>query len=381
MSSVKISPSVLRGKLRVPLSKSAAHRALIASALAGGPHPLPPDEGPSEDLLATRGALRSILSAKAGKTARVDCRESGSTLRFLIPVAAALGVSAEFSGNGRLPERPLGIYAECLPKHGIKWESLGGLPLKIRGKLRPGVYSLPGNVSSQFVTGLLFALPLLPGGSRIELTSTLESSGYVELTLEILRDFGITAQRSETGWQIAGNQTYRPARYEIERDWSQAAFFLEAAALGGHLELEGLRAGSRQGDRAAQALFAGLGAKIRRGGGLLIADPASSSAGSSREIDAAQIPDLVPALAGAAALFEGHRTRIKNAARLRLKESDRLAAMADGLNRLGGIRETPDGLLIDGVKALSGGRACGCGDHRVVMALAVAALKSTGKPF
>ena len=393
MSRVKILPSVLRGRLEVPVSKSAAHRALICSALAGGGDPLPPGAELSDDLLATRNAVRALLSPHTGPAA-LDCGESGSTLRFLIPVAAALGRPAVFTGRGRLPRRPLGVYADCLPPHGVSLEGGGQpdglrpgdgprLPLTVSGRLAPGLFRLPGGVSSQFVTGLLFALPLLPGESEIVLTSPLESAPYAEMTARALRAFGVSVQQTPSGWRVPGGQRYRPAPgYRIERDWSQAAFFLAAGTLGGPVELEGLDPDSAQGDRAAEGLFRRLGARVEWSGGLLRAQaggPRALPPPAGTEIDASQIPDLVPALAAAAALLPGRRTRIVRAERLRLKESDRLAAMAEGLNRLGGrVRERPDGLEICGVPALSGGTARGYGDHRVVMALAVAALRSRG---
>ena len=379
MSEILIRPSALSGRLKVPLSKSAAHRALICSALAGEPRALPADETVSDDIRITAAAVSSLLSASG--EAAVDCGESGSTLRFLIPVAAALGVPAVFTGRGRLPSRPIGVYLDCLPEHGVRCRTEGGLPLEIGGKLEPGRFSLPGNVSSQFVSGLLLALPLLSGYSEIALTTPLESSGYADMTVQIMKEFGASAVRTKNGWSVPGNQRYRPnPKYEIERDWSQAAFFLAAGMFGGPVELCGLRPDSLQGDRAAAELFRRFGGKILWRDGVL-----TSSAGNPSRtpdgfmIDASQIPDLVPILAAAAALLPGKRTAVTRAGRLRLKESDRLSAMAEGLNRLGGrVREKPDGLVIDGVGSLKGGRAEGCNDHRVVMALAVAALRSKG---
>jgi 3-phosphoshikimate 1-carboxyvinyltransferase len=376
MSEVRLSPSVLRGRVQVPVSKSAAHRAMIAAFLAGSKDPLPAQEPVSEDLAATRAALSALNAAiHSGETAHIDCGESGSTLRFLIPIAAALGISAVFTGRGRLPQRPLGVYLECLPQHGAVCESSGGLPFTISGKLRPGIYSLPGNVSSQFITGLMFALPLLNGDSEILLTSPLESAGYAEMTVRTLAEYGITILPSKNGWKIAGRQKYHASRAEIERDWSQAAFFLAGGALGGHVELQGLIPNSTQGDRAAEELFRRFGAQITWNDGILTAEPGDLH---GIEIDASQIPDLVPVLAACAALANG-RTVIRNAARLRLKESDRLAAMADGLSALGAtITQTPDGLDILGTPRLHSGRAEGCNDHRVVMALAIAALRCDG---
>lgn len=375
MSNVLLTPGTLNGRILLPPSKSAAHRAVICSALANGGSLFSPGEQLSDDILATLRAMKAILQAHGSDPVPVDCGESGSTLRFLIPLAAALGLSAEFTGHGRLPERPLCVYTQCLPQHGVRCTTQGGLPLRIEGQLTPGRFVLPGNVSSQFITGLLLALPLLSEESEIVLSSPLESAGYVDMTLAMMREFGVTADPVANGWHIAGTQRYRARDYRVERDWSQAAFFLSAGALGGTLELEGLTPGSCQGDRAAEALFHALGAKTEWRDSVLHVSP-----GTRRgiEIDAAQIPDLVPALAATAALCEG-QTRIYNAERLRIKESDRLAAMANGLNCLGArVSERKDGLLIKGVPVLHGGKAEGCNDHRVVMALAVAALRADG---
>ncbi len=379
MSEVRILPSTLRGRVDVPVSKSAAHRALICSALAGDEISLPRGETVSNDLAATQKALAALLPAH-GAPVMLDCRESGSTLRFLIPIAAALGTEATFTGRGRLPERPLSVYLGCLPRHGVFCRTEGGLPLTVRGKLQPGRYEVPGSVSSQFVTGLLLALPLLDGDSSIRLTSPLESAAYADMTVQILRSFGVRAEKTAEGWNVPGNQHYLPnPAYQIERDWSQAAFFLAAGMLGGPVELGGLSPGFSQGDRKAEELFRRLGAKIEWNRGLLSVE-AGRIPETIPEIDASQIPDLVPILAAAAALIPGRRTVISHAARLRLKESDRLSAMAQGLNRLGGrVHERPDGLEIFGVDHLRGGKADGCNDHRVVMALSVAALKSAGE--
>ncbi len=379
MSTVRILPSALCGALTVPISKSAAHRAVLCAALAGQELPFPNDEAVSDDIAATREAAALLLDGKSSPVT-LDCRESGSTLRFLIPLSAALGREATFTGRGRLPQRPVGVYLDCLPPHGVHCETTSGLPLAVSGKLAPGEFRLPGNVSSQFVTGLLLALPLLGGDSRIVLTSPLESAAYVEMTVRTMRVFGVETEREETGWRVPGRQRYRPCPvFRIERDWSQAAFFLAAGMLGGPVELRGLDPSSPQGDRAAEELFRRFGAQLAWNGGVLTAR-AGRVPDAGAEIDASQIPDLVPVLAAAAALLPGRLTRITHAGRLRLKESDRLAAMTEGLNRLGGrVRELPDGLEITGVGRLRGGTAEGFGDHRVVMAFSVAALRSEGE--
>ena len=380
-----ISPSVIRGTLTPPPSKSAAHRLLIAAALAG--------EGRvrglslSADMEATLRAVRGLgVSVRLDGDAAcfapappssspsplpVDCGESGSTLRFLIPLYAARGIPAVFTGHGRLPERPLGVYADCLPPHGVTLSAASGLPLTVTGRLTGGDFALPGDVSSQFITGLLFALPLCREDSRIRLTTPLESAGYVDMTLQVLRQAGIRVEPLEDGWFIPGSQTYRPLDTAVESDWSQAAFLLAAGALGGEVTLTGLNPASAQGDREALSLFRRFGAAVEEAPGRIVCRKAPLH---GIDIDAAQIPDLVPVLAVTAALADGV-THITGAARLRLKESDRLAAVADGIRRLGGrVEEGPDSLTITGVSRLAGSRAEGYNDHRIVMALSMAAL-------
>lgn len=375
MSTVTVSPGSLHGRILLPPSKSAAHRAVICSALADGETVFSPGEQLSDDIAATVAAMERLTGKSDAQRLQIDCGESGSTLRFLVPVAAALGRNAVFTGHGRLPQRPLGVYTECLPLHGVHCKTEGGLPLEITGKLTAGEYVLPGNISSQFITGLLLALPLLEGDSDLLLSSPLESAGYVDMTLEILHKFGVTVQSRDNGWHVPGGQCYREQNYRVERDWSQAAFFLAAGAIGSTLALDGLNPKSCQGDRAAEELFRRFGAKTEWDGSILTVSPGRLR---GMEIDAAQIPDLVPALAATAALCEG-QTQIYNAQRLRIKESDRLAAMADGLNRLGAkVAETEDGLHITGVPALHGGTVQGYNDHRIVMALAIAALRADG---
>ncbi len=394
-------PGFSGGEITVPPSKSAAHRALLCAALSGGECVVSHVDS-SKDMEATLGAVEALGAGvswdRKGKKAlfhgfqpgwknggEIDCLESGSTLRFFIPIAAALGGEWRFTGKGRLPQRPLGAYEELLPAHGVKFDSQGGLPLRIAGKLLPGEYRLSGDVSSQFITGLLFSLPLLEGDSEIVLTSPLQSEGYVTLTLGVLRAFGVTAFRTDRGWKVPGGQRYAARDYTVEGDWSQAAFFLSMAALspaGAKVRLLGLDRDSLQGDKACVERFEGFGLRTRWDGAVLEAwNPKAGEdfAGlAGYTIDASQIPDMVPALAVCGALSRGE-TRIVNAGRLRLKESDRLAAMEEALNALGGrVQSTRDSLILQGVQELSGGTVQGCNDHRVVMALSAAALRCRG---
>ena len=391
------------GRVTLPPSKSVAHRAMLCAALSRGSCALSHMAG-SQDIDATARAIEALggevrleedrglcLVEGAGlgraQGGVIHCGESGSTLRFLIPIACALGGRWTFTGEGRLPQRPLDVYRELLPAHGVMYQDPGRefLPLTVEGRLEPGVFALPGNVSSQFITGLLLALPLLSGDSEIVLTTPLESEGYVNLTLQAMERFGVTACRTGRGWRVPGGQRYRPQDLAVEGDWSQAAFFLTMAALapgGERVELDGLSRDSLQGDKACVELFERFGLDLRWEGDLLLCgnpragEPFRGLRG--QVIDAAQIPDMVPALSVCAALSQGE-TAIVNAQRLRLKESDRLAAMEAALTALGGkILSREDGLVLQGVESLAGGRALGVNDHRVVMALAGAALGSRG---
>ena len=389
MECLVISPSPLSGTIKPPPSKSAAHRAIICAALSESTSVLSPYVY-SDDIDATMDAMRTFgaditqrdgriyvcaTGIKAISNAAIDCRESGSTLRFLIPIAAAAGGCFTFTGTGRLPLRPIGPYLECLAKAGISCESSGGLPLRINGKLLNGVFKMPGNVSSQFVTGLLLALPMLSGDSSIFLTTPLESGGYVDLTMDIMKRFGVSVSENTSGYSIKGGQSYSSCDLKIEGDWSQAAFWLAAGALGRSIRCEGLDLNSKQGDKSITDILLRFGAKISDSTEDISVSPDSLN---GIEIDVSQIPDLVPILAAVACMARG-RTVIKNASRLRLKESDRLHTAAVGLRAFGAqIEEQNDGLVIDG-GTLRGGEADGAGDHRIVMALSIAAAYCSDK--
>ncbi len=363
---VIITPGPLAGHVRAPASKSAAHRALICAALADAPTAIH-ISALNRDIEATiacltalgadirleADALRVSPIASAPARALLDCGESGSTLRFLLPVASALGAACRVVGHGRLPQRPNAPLTDALRAHGASLDS-DLLPMALSGRLRPGRFELPGDVSSQYVSGLLFALPLLDGDSTIALTTRLESAAYVDMTLAALARFGVIVEPTDVGWHIPGNQRYRsPGAYAVEGDWSAAAFWLAANAIGADVRVDGLSEATAQGDRAVASLL------------------------GRAEIDASGVPDLVPALAVAAAHRSG-RTVVTGAARLRLKESDRLESVARLLTALGhSCRVTADGLEIDGGAPEPCSEAIrtvdGANDHRVVMAAAVAA--------
>ena len=355
---IRITPGPLEGTITPPPSKSIAHRAILAAALAGGG--TISNLAASQDIEATRRCI-AALKAEGPDLPLLDCGESGSTLRFLIPLALVLRGDGIFTGRGRLMERPQKPYFDIFDEKGIFYEQKDGV-LTVRGHLEPGEYRLPGNVSSQFVTGLLYALPLLDGDSEIMLTSPLESRGYVDMTLEVLDRFGIQIEVLEDGYLVPGGQKYRPCDLEVEADWSQAAFWLAAGSLGNPVLTVGLSDQSTQGDRVIDEHFASFAWGTWR----------------TVEIDVSDCPDLLPPLAVMAAFHDG-ATRLINAARLRLKESDRLATVTKMLTALGGqVEEGPDWLAIPGTRFLRGGTVDGANDHRIVMAAAIAATRCTG---
>ncbi|MCI9268956.1 MAG: 3-phosphoshikimate 1-carboxyvinyltransferase [Lawsonibacter sp.] len=353
-----ITPGPLEGTVTPPPSKSQAHRAILAQLLAGGG--TVSNLETSQDIEATQRCA-AALKAQGTDLPLLDCGESGSTLRFLIPIALALRGGGRFTGRGRLMDRPQKPYFDIFDEKGIFYEQKDGA-LTVKGELKPGEYRLPGNVSSQFVTGLLYALPLLEGESRIVLTSPLESRGYVDMTLDVLDRFGVRVEVLEDGFLVPGDQVFQARDFTIEADWSQAAFWLAAGLLGNPVLTVGLSDQSTQGDRVIDEHFASF----------------AWGTGRRVEIDVSDCPDLLPPLAVMAAFHDG-TTRLTNAARLRLKESDRLATVTKMLTALGGqVEEGPDWLAIPGTRFLKGGTVDGANDHRIVMAAAIAATRCTG---
>ena len=354
--------------IRIIPSKSDAHRALICAALSKSNCEVI-CETTSKDIEATKACLTALREGEEV----MHCGESGSTLRFLLPVMAALGHKAAFYPEGRLPDRPLTPLYEELERHGCKLSPQGSVPFVLEGQLTPGEYHIPGNVSSQYISGLLFALPILAGDSKIRIDGTLESAGYVHMTQKVLRDFGIKIEEIDEGFLIPGGQVYQgPATYQVEGDWSNACFWLVAGALREEgIQVNGLDMNSLQGDKKIVDLLMEMGADVS-----IDAEGITVKGGSLHgiEIDASQIPDMVPILAVAALAAEG-TTEIKNAGRLRIKESDRLATVSQVLAGLGGeIEELPEGLIIKGGKPLTGGTADSHNDHRIAMMAAIASL-------
>lgn len=296
----------------------------------------------------------------------MDCGESGSTLRFLLPLAARLpqGSVACFRGGGRLPERPNTALTEAMRLHGAT-VSADYLPIEVSGPLKSGEYVLPGNVSSQFVTGLLMTLPALEGDSSIRFTTPVESAGYIDMTVSALNAFHVRVAQRSDGYDIPGGQIFHsPGVAYAEGDWSNAAFFLAARALGSEVRVDGLNGDSVQGDRAIAEILRRMSA------------PDGSL--TAQRVDASGIPDLVPILAVVATQAAGV-TEFVHAGRLRIKECDRLNAMRVCLNALGGeVEEKEDGLLVRGGRPLSGGEVDSFGDHRIVMSMAIAATVASG---
>lgn len=389
-------PGGLRGTLAVMPSKSASHRAVMMAAMALGETELHPLQL-SQDVRATLacagalgltrgasltpdGAFVRARIAGGGEAAQglrtLDCGESGSTLRFFIPLALDGRGPVRFIGHGRLMQRPLSVYKELFAPLGVRWAQDGDA-LTVEGKLQSGRYALRGNVSSQFITGLLLALPGLSGDSEIEITTPLESRAYVELTRRVQAAFGVASRWAGGRLIVPGGQrAVSPGALHVEGDWSHAAFYLTAAAIGGGtVRLTGLDPDSAQGDRAIVPILRGMGADIAWDGDALVAKP---SALRCAAVDCAQVPDLVPILAVAMAAAQGESV-IRGAARLRIKESDRLAAICRALCACGvQASETADGLRVVGGSRLRGARVDGCNDHRIVMAMAVASAFADG---
>ena len=386
MAAITLHPGRLIGELRVPPSKSVAHRAIICAALAKGESMVSPVDV-SDDMRATlacmtalgaywkreNDALRLSGQAFANKPCPdMDCLESGSTLRFVIPLSLALAKGGVFHTKGRLKERPLGPYEAIFQKQGISFEKTAD-GFCAKGILCAGQFDLPGDVSSQFVTGLLLALPLLQGDSQINITSPMESEGYVQLTLDVMNAYGVTVHKKDAcTFVVPGGQSYQPCNYTVEGDDTQAAVLLCAGALGSQVTLKGLSPASHQGDRAVAGILEQMGASV------CVSDSAFTVKPGPLQgivIDGGQIPDTLPMLALTMCLSEGE-SRIENAGRLRHKECDRLFATVRELTKLGAdITSQGDTILIHGQESLTGDVSVSSyDDHRMAMMLSIAAL-------
>ena len=372
---VKIEQSKPIGIVKAPPSKSMAHRLLICAGLASGKSRIT-GIAPSQDVLATIDCLRAIgaqchyegdVVEIEGVDARrmqindtLPCRECGSTLRFFIPIALLSSDTARFTGSERLMERPLGVYEQICRERGLRYEREGNT-LSVQGRLPSGVYEVAGNISSQFISGLLFALPLLEGDSEIHLMGGVESRAYIDLTLSAMSQFGVTAEWSAKDVLfVKGGQRYCPREAVVEGEYSNAAFLEALNLVGGDVRVEGLSPESLQGDRVYLRYFREL-------------------AEGFAALDVAECPDLAPILMAVAA--ECHGARLTGTARLRLKESDRGVVMAEELARLGAKVEVGEREITVHPSELFAPREClsGHNDHRIVMALSVLLVRYGGE--
>lgn len=390
MVSLKIDPIKLKGEVKIPPSKSMAHRAVICAALSSGVSKIENIDY-SEDIIATIEGMKTLGAVinkydnyievqgmfnegnKRESLRTIDCNESGSTLRFLVPISLLFNGITRFIGKGNLGKRPLTTYYNIFEKQGIKYTAEdGNLNLVVDGLIKSGNFEVEGNVSSQFITGLMFTLPLLDGDSKIIITTEMESKGYIDLTLSAMKDFGIEIiNNNYKEFIIKGNQNYNARNYRVEGDYSQAAFFLSADALGSEVVLKDLDLNSLQGDKEVIEILERMNVEIiPREDGII-----GKAKGDLKAtvIDGSQCPDIIPVLAVVSALSPG-TTEIINSSRLRIKECDRLKAISTELIKLGAkIKETDDGLIIDGVKEFLGGvEVWSWNDHRIAMSLAIA---------
>ena len=353
------------GSVKAPPSKSIAHRMLICAALSSGSEISNIEY--SEDVNATLSCLEALgANVERGKNrvlaggldvshikdgTVLDCNESGSTLRFMIPICLLSGKEITLKGSKRLFERPLGIYEDICRSQGIVFNK-GADSLTLCGTLKPGDFSVPGNISSQFVSGLLFALPLLKGDSRITLTGSIESRSYIMLTLKALSDFGVKAEFSKNAISINGFQKYSSESLSVEGDFSNAAFLDALGLIGGNVEVTGLSDGSAQGDRVYKEMFSDL-------------------KNGRKKFDLSDCPDLAPIMFALAAVFGG--AEFSGTERLKIKESDRAQAMKEELLKFGIQTE-----VFENTVSVKGGRLktpdavlSSHNDHRIVMALTV----------
>lgn len=367
-----IEPGRLSGSVTPPPSKSFLHRYILSCALATGESVIE-NVALSEDIRATLRCVSALgarwrledgvlhISGMGGDyrgapMPRFDCGGSGTTLRFMIPVASVLCGGGVFTGGGRLLRRPLRPYFDIFDSAGISY-SLSEAELRVEGTLGAGEYFLPGNVSSQFFSGLMFAMALCAGHSHVASRGALESAAYAEMTCEALRLAGIDAHAEDSGFHVAGGR-FGQRRYTVEADWSQAAFWIAANAIGNDIDINGLSETSVQGDRRIMELSR-----------LLMQD-------GGKEIDMSQCPDLLPPAALIAAFAPGN-CRFTGCERLRYKESDRISSVCGALRTLGAdITERADGLTVIGRRVLPGGATVDCrNDHRIAMMASVAALR------
>ena len=384
---VRIKPGLLKGDLIVPPSKSLSHRAIIAAGLAKGKSIIS-NVLFSKDILATISAIEalgakveklkdSLIIEGSGKLKRIndviDSNESGSTVRFMIPIALTVDEPITFVGKNNLVNRPLDAFLNIFDEQNIKYEKEENtyLPLKVYNGIKPGIFKIKGDISSQFITGLLYALPLLDGDSKIIITSNLESKGYIDLTIDMLKNFKIEIINNDyKEFIIKGNQEYKPFNYQVEGDYSQSAFFLVADILGSDINLLAMNPNSHQGDMKIIDDIKAFGGNIVFENNILKAYKTDTFGAT---IDFSQSPDLGPALAVLASISKG-KTEFINAGRLRIKECDRISCVKTELEKLGAkIKEYPSSMEFEGINEFKGGILDSHNDHRLRMSFAVLA--------
>lgn len=379
---IKINSAKIAGEIEAISSKSYAHRALICAALADKTSQIVCNTI-SDDITATVSCLNSlganiIYENKVFKVTpikfendlkKLDCGESGSTLRFLIPIICAFGFQAQITMHGRLPNRPLSPLKEILEENGCKLLKKDNI-LYISGKLKPNTYEIDGSVSSQFISGLLFAATILKSKLKIVVKGKFESKSYVDLTLNVLEKFGVTYIENDNTYELKNN-CYKPANANVEGDWSNAAFWLCAGGLlEKGLKVRGLNLNSVQGDKKIIDLLEKFGADVKVSDNEIFVKKSNLK---GIVIDASNIPDLVPILCVFACCCDGE-TVITNASRLRIKESDRIKTTIEMINNLGGnAKETTDGIVVKNSE-LTGGKVNSYNDHRIAMSAAVASI-------
>lgn len=389
---VTFKPCKLHGIADAPASKSEAHRRMICAGLSRQETVLT-GFMTSQDMAATARCLTALgaemtlsgdeltLKGFARKSAALpvfDCGESGSTLRFFVPIALALTGGGVFRMHGRLGQRPMDVYRDLFIPRGVIWRmgegADGAAELTVIGSISPGDYVMPGNVSSQFVSGLLFALPLLQGNSTLTVLPPVESAGYINMTVKAIRESGVRLEeQSPFQWRIPGLQQYHAVGGRLHGDWSQAAVLLCAGALGQDVTVRGASCETVQGDVAVIAHLEALGGVLHENeDGLRMTRDTPRAA----VIDCRDCPDIAPILALVCQMTPGE-CRLTGCGRLRLKECDRLAATVELLNDLGGdAREDGDDIVLRGVSVLRGGKVRNYNDHRMVMLASIAALVS-----
>ncbi|OOB79980.1 MAG: 3-phosphoshikimate 1-carboxyvinyltransferase [Epulopiscium sp. Nuni2H_MBin003] len=388
---IKITPTILKGKVQVPPSKSMAHRAVICASLSSGTSIISNIDN-SDDIIATITAMKSlgaiisqdgdtltitgVTDYKLSKDKLIDCNESGSTLRFLVPISMMFCGKLNFVGTGNLGKRPLTPFYEIFDAQNIEYSyEVDKLDLKINGNLHSDTFRLRGDISSQFISGLLFALPLLENDSKIIITSPLQSKGYIDLTLQMINHFGVEIENQDyTTFIIKGSQSYKATKYNVEGDFSQAAFYFVAGALGNAVTVTNMNINSLQADKVILEFLEQIGADITINQDEITV---SKNRLEAIDIDGSECPDIIPIISVALALCKGKST-ITNVARLRIKECDRLEAISTLLNKIGGnVKEFSDNLIIEGINTFDNQvQLSSYKDHRIAMSIAIATTMS-----